>query len=59
LREQNKASIPTSIAKEKQINPFLRAASAEIKKSAQTYTNKTLTNELEVFTAIRQWKDNF
>lgn len=59
LREQNIASIPTSIAKEKQINPFLRAASAEIKKSAQTYTNKTLTNELEVFTAIRQWKDNF
>jgi len=59
LRQQNKASIPSVIHREKQINPFLRAHSAEIKINAQKYAAKVLTNNIDVFATIRQWKDTF
>ncbi len=59
LRQQNKASLPTSIAREKQINPFLRTEFATIKTSAQKHSGQTCTDEVTVFAAIRQWKDNF
>ncbi|WP_440876865.1 hydroxyacylglutathione hydrolase [Thalassotalea sp. PLHSN55] len=59
LRAQNKATIPSSIALEKKINPFLRSDQTEVAESAALYVNNALANEVEVFAAIRQWKDNF
>jgi hydroxyacylglutathione hydrolase len=59
LRQQNRASIPSSIHREKKINPFLRAHSAEIKANAQKHAAKKLNNSIDVFAAIRQWKDTF
>lgn len=59
LRQQNKSTIPTNIAQELKINPFLRCGENEIKQSAQEYVGQQLLTELEVFTAIRLWKDNF
>jgi hydroxyacylglutathione hydrolase len=51
LREQNIPTIPTTVKKEKLINPFLRT---------DTYLNKFPgMNELEIFTKIRAIKDRF
>lgn len=58
-REQNLATIPTNLATELAINPFLRSDSDEIKLTLQQLTNQQLTSELEVFTATRHYKDNF
>ncbi len=59
MRQQNQATIPTNIALELQINPFLRCHEESIKLAAQTYSNQNQNNESEVFSAIRAWKDNF
>ncbi len=59
LLEEQKPSIPTVLSDEKKINPFLRCNQAEVIKSAETYAEKSLTTELEVFTVIREMKNNF
>ncbi|TWX71961.1 hydroxyacylglutathione hydrolase [Colwellia demingiae] len=58
-RQQNQATIPSNIALELQINPFLRCHEHSIKLAAQTYSKQTQGNDSEVFSAIRAWKDNF
>lgn len=59
LRAKNQASIPTSIALEKQINPFLRCNKSAIKLAAQEYAKQEFNKESDIFGAIRAWKDNF
>jgi len=59
LRANNQATIPTTISLEKQINPFLRTELAQVKKAAQQYCQKSITNSVECFSKIRAWKDNF
>ena len=59
LRASNIATVPSSIALEKTINPFLRCYQVEIKENAETQTKCNLNTELETFTAVRRLKDNF
>ena len=59
LRAQNKPTIPTTIALEKQINPFLRCNTPAIQQSATDYNNKATVDEVDTLAVIRQWKDNF
>ena len=59
LRESGELTLPSSIGHEINVNPFLRCDQAAIKESAEEYSQQNLKNELEVFTIIRQWKDNF
>lgn len=55
LRENNTATIPTSLKQELATNPFLRVNSAEIRSSL----NLEGATELKVFTELRKRKDNF
>ncbi len=59
LRAAHKASIPTTIATEKMINPFLRCHTTNVQQSASEYSKQTLTSPVETFSAIRQWKNHF
>lgn len=59
LRESAIATIPSTIALEKQINPFLRSHSSEIIESVKKHNNQLITAGIETFTAIRKWKDTF
>ncbi len=59
LRANKKASIPTTIAQEKAINPFLRCEQNTIHQQAEAYSQKSLTTPIEVFSTIREWKNNF
>ena len=58
-RQQNQATIPSNIALELQINPFLRCHEQSIKLAAQAYSNQSQRSDSEVFSVIRAWKDNF
>jgi len=58
-RSQNLSTIPTSILLEKKINPFLRCEQQEIINSATNFSNNKVSNTLETFTVIRQWKNQF
>jgi len=58
-RQQNQATIPSNIAQELQINPFLRCHEPSIKQAAQAYSKRDQACESDVFSVIRAWKDNF
>lgn len=58
LREANQATLPSTIQRELEINPFLRSRQAEVAKAAQKF-DPTAADAVAVFTAIRQWKNNF
>ncbi len=57
LRAQSLPTLPTRIGTEKLVNPFLRSHASILK---QSVTDRTLCkDDLETFTQLRHWKDNF
>jgi hydroxyacylglutathione hydrolase len=58
LRARGDSTLPSSIALERQINPFLRSTEPEVIQSAQQF-DPNAHDTLGVFTAIRQWKNSF
>lgn len=59
LRAENRPTLPTTLAQEKAINPFLRADSQEIQQNLSTHFQQPISDILSSFTLLRQWKDNF
>jgi len=59
MQKNNACTLPSTLLIEKQINPFLRCYVVEIKESVEKHYKKTLANTLEVFTHLREWKNNF
>lgn len=59
LRAANLPSLPSNLALEKQINPFLRAHYSANWRYVEEQTAKTITDEESAFAAVRSWKDNF
>ena len=58
-RREFLSTVPTSILLEKKINPFLRCKQQEIMNSAEHFSGNKPSDELETFTIIRQWKNQF
>lgn len=58
LRQQNLSTLPSTIGQEKAINPFLRCEHNDVIAAAQTQ-NPQVKSPLDVFAALRKWKDNF
>ncbi len=58
LREADQPTLPTSIAQELLINPFLRTRQAALISSAQHF-DAAAHDDTAVFAAIRQWKNQF
>jgi hydroxyacylglutathione hydrolase len=58
-REQDIATIPTSIMLERKINPFLRCSEPSLMTSAAEFSGDKVNDKLRTFTIIRTWKNNF
>ncbi|GIU52904.1 hydroxyacylglutathione hydrolase [Shewanella sp. KT0246] len=58
-RMNNISTIPTTIATELAINPFLRSHCTEIKQSISQQFNVNNPTDIQTFTLLRQWKNNF
>lgn len=58
LREERRPTLPTSIAQELLINPFLRSRQAPIIAAARHF-DASAHDDNTVFAAIRQWKNQF
>ena len=58
LISKNIPSLPTTMKKELKLNPFLRCNDIAIKNKIFEKFD-IIDNELEIFTALRKWKDNF
>ena len=57
-RKQGLPTLPTTIELELETNPFFRVDQNEVQKLISDKFN-TPRNNKDIFTAIRQWKDNF
>ena len=59
LRENNRISLPSTIALEKSTNPFLRSDCPAVLQAAAARSGQKDLSGVAVFTAIRSWKDQF
>ncbi len=59
LRRRNLPSLPSTIAREKSVNPFLRCRAPRVRAAAEAFAHRQLTTDCEVFAAVRRWKDSF
>src|SRR5918994_2554110 len=58
-RARDEATLPSSIRRERNVNPFLRCDQQTVKQAAEEKAGRRLPNTTEVFAIIRQWKDGF
>lgn len=58
-RAREQATVPATLAIEKQTNPFLRCEKTPVISAAERYVGKTLDNPTAVFNVLRQWKNHF
>jgi len=58
-RAHNRVTLPSTIALEKEINPFLRSATRSLKTQVEQHCGSPLESEVAVFRETRRWKDQF
>lgn len=58
-RQDKRPTLPSTIGAERQYNPYMRTREASVKSSAEQHCGRDLINEIEVFAAVREWKNQF
>jgi hydroxyacylglutathione hydrolase len=58
-RSRDEATVPSSMRRERNVNPFLRCDRESVKQAAEAKVGRRLQNHTEIFAVIRQWKDGF
>jgi hydroxyacylglutathione hydrolase len=58
-REQDLPTVPSTIATERDCNPFMRAREPAVVQAAKHYSAEATDNAVDVFAALRTWKNNF
>jgi hydroxyacylglutathione hydrolase len=58
-RTRGEATVPSTMRRERNVNPFLRCDRQSVKQAAEAKAGRRLQNHVEVFAVIRQWKDGF
>lgn len=56
-RQKGFPTVPSTLYLEKMTNPFLRVDCPEVIASAEKFAGKALNDRCEVFTALREWKN--
>ena len=59
LRKKHLPTLPSTMGIERQTNPFLRCGIPRVAEAASRHSGSSLTSPLEVFTALRKWKNDF
>jgi hydroxyacylglutathione hydrolase len=58
-RNRDEPTLPSTIALEREINPFLRCDDGNVKQAAESHAGRRLMDKTAVFAAVREWKDQF
>jgi len=58
-RSLDEPTVPSTIAVEREINPFLRCDDDHVKRAAEAHAGRRLMDKTAVFAAVRAWKDQF
>ena len=59
LRTRDGISLPSTIGREREINPFLRCREPAVRAAAEAHAGRALGAPVEIFAAVRTWKDGF
>jgi hydroxyacylglutathione hydrolase len=59
LRARNVPTLPTTIAHERQVNPFLRSENPAVQRVLAEQLHETVPDRLTAFTLMREWKNRF
>ncbi|MDE2235881.1 MAG: hydroxyacylglutathione hydrolase [Gammaproteobacteria bacterium] len=59
LRSRNLPTLPSTLSRERCVNPFLRCNVPAVVTAAQRHAGHELRDPVEVFAVLRQWKDTF
>ncbi len=59
LRENDEPTLPSTMALETQVNPFLRCNNPTVAAAADAHAGRALEGPAEVFAVLRAWKDQF
>ncbi len=59
LRAEGRPTVPSTLALERATNPFLRTHASEVRRAAEARLARPPADPIEVFAAVRQWKDGF
>jgi len=59
LRSRNAITLPSTLGRERRINPFLRCREPEVRAAAEAHAGSPLPGDADVFAVIRAWKDGF
>lgn len=59
LRACQQPSLPSTLALERRINPFLRTGRREVVAAIQAQTGNLSADTVQTFAAMRRWKDSF
>ncbi|MDY6890682.1 MAG: hydroxyacylglutathione hydrolase [Pseudomonadota bacterium] len=59
LRREGQPTLPSTIAQEKRINPFMRTTQPSVIEAAEYYSARPLRTEVEVLAVLREWKNRF
>ena len=58
-RSRGEPTLPSTIALEREVNPFLRSRVPAVAQAAHAYNAADESDEVAVFAALRQWKNEF
>ncbi len=59
MRHADEPTLPSTLALERQVNPFLRCDEPAVREAARRRAGIPLGSRDEVFAAVRRWKDEF
>ncbi len=59
LRARQQPSVPSTLQREREFNPFLRCSESALAQSASAHAGKPLHDAVEVFAVLRRWKDSY
>ena len=59
LRARQQPSVPSTLQREREFNPFLRCGESALAQSASIHAGKPLHDAVDVFAVLRRWKDSY
>jgi hydroxyacylglutathione hydrolase len=59
LRANGLPTLPTTIGRERQVNPFLRVNQASVLSGLSSFVGHVPKDPTHAFAALREWKNNF
>ena len=59
MRNQSRSTLPSTIARERAANPFLRVDAPAVRASVAAHIGRAPADRVETFAELRRWKDGF